>query len=79
MVGHESLERFASFDLDRDGFISVDEIWSAKSANSTLLNIERGDHGTTKRTLDEEFIKMDLNGDGLIQPNEFDWDLKAKN
>ena len=79
LVGHESLERFASFDLDHDGVISVDEIWSATSANATKLNIERGNYRTTKRTLDGEFIKIDLNEDGMIQPNEFDWDLKAEN
>ena len=61
LIERDAMENFFSFDLNRDGLISLEE---AMEGTGSINN----------GTLDE-FKQVDVNNDGLVQPAEFDQSL----
>ena len=60
LIERNAMENFFSFDLNRDGLISLEEaMGGSDSSNSTV----------------DEFKQVDVNNDGLVQPSEFDLSL----
>ena len=61
LIERDAMENFFSFDLNRDGLISLDEAMdgTGSSNNGTL----------------DEFKQVDVNNDGLVQLAEFDLSL----
>ena len=59
LIERDALENFFSFDLNRDGLISLDEAMEIGGSNGTV----------------DEFKKVDVNNDGFVHPSEFDLSL----
>ena len=53
------MENFLSFDLNRDGLISLKEAMERRNSNDTIV----------------EFKKVDVDNDGFVHPSEFDLSL----
>ena len=59
LIERDVMENFFSFDLNRDGLISLDEAMETGKSNGTV----------------DEFKKVDVDDDGFVQPSEFDLSL----
>ena len=59
LIERDGMENFFSFDLNRDGLISLEEVMETGKSNGTV----------------DEFKQVDVNNDGLVQPSEFDLSL----
>ena len=59
-IERDAIENFFSFDLNRDGLISLEEAL--------------GGTGKSNVTVDE-FKQVDVNNDGFVHPSEFDLSL----
>ena len=59
LIERDVMENFFSFDLNRDGLISLDEAMETGKSNGTV----------------DEFKKVDVNNDGFVHPSEFDLSL----
>ena len=62
MIERDAMGDFLSFDVNRDGRISLEEAMETNrsSSNSSFL---------------DEFKKVDVDNDGLVRPSEFDISL----
>ena len=59
MIERNAMENFFSFDLNRDGLISLEEAMVTNKSSATI----------------EEFKQVDENKDGFVHPSEFDASL----
>ena len=59
LIGRHAMENFLTFDLNRDGMISLEEAMDSSSSNGTV----------------DQFKQVDVNNDGFVQPSEFDLSL----
>ena len=53
------MENFLSFDLNRNGLISLEEAMETVSSNGTV----------------DDFKEVDVDNDGFVHPSEFDFSL----
>ena len=53
------MENFLTFDVNRDGLISLEEAMESSFSNGTI----------------DEFKQVDVNHDGYVHPSEFDLSL----
>ena len=60
LIEQDAMEKFFSFEQNRDGLISLEEAREAKSSNET----------------EDAFKQVDVDNDGFVQPSEFDLSLK---
>merc|ERR1712055_1017932 len=59
LIERDAMENFLSFDLNRDGLISLKEAMERRNSNDTIV----------------EFKKVDVDNDGFVHPSEFDLSL----
>ena len=59
LIERDAMENFLSFDLNRDGLISLEEAMETIRSNGTV----------------DEFKKVDVDNDGFVHPSEFDLSL----
>ena len=59
LIERDAMENFLSFDLNRDGLISLEEAMETSSNNDTI----------------NEFKQVDVDNDGYVHPSEFDQSL----
>ena len=59
LIERDAMENFLSFDLNRDGLISLEEAMETIRSNSTV----------------DDFKEVDVNNDGFVHPSEFDLSL----
>ena len=59
LIGRHAMENFLTFDVNRDGLISLEEAMDSSSSNGTI----------------DEFQQVDVNNDGFVHPSEFDLSL----
>ena len=62
LIERDAMENFFSFDLNRDGVISLEE--------AMMEGIGINNNGTV-----DKFKQVDVNHDGFVQPAEFDLPL----
>ena len=59
LIGRNAMENFLTFDLNRDGLISLEEAMETRGNNDTTI----------------EFKQVDVDNDGYVHPSEFDHSL----
>ena len=59
LIERDAMENFFSFDLNRDGLISLEEAMENSNSNDTVV----------------EFKQVDVDHDGFVHPSEFDLSL----
>ena len=59
LIERHAMENFLTFDVNRDGLISLEEAMDSSSSNGTI----------------DEFQQVDVNNDGFVHPSEFDLSL----
>ena len=60
LIERDAMENFLTFDLNRDGLISLEEAMETSSSNNITV---------------EEFKQVDIDNDGFVNPSEFDVSL----
>ena len=60
LIERDAMENFLTFDLNRDGLISLEEAMETSSSNNITV---------------EEFKQVDVDNDGFVHPSEFDVSL----
>ena len=59
LIERDAMENFLTFDLNRDGLISLEEAMETRGNNDTI----------------DEFKQVDVDKDGYVHPSEFDQSL----
>ena len=59
LIERHAMENFLTFDVNRDGLISLEEAMESSFSNGTI----------------DEFKQVDVNNDGYVHPSEFDLSL----
>ena len=59
LIERDAMENFLTFDLNRDGLISLEEAMETRGNNDTII----------------EFKQVDVDNNGYVHPSEFDQSL----